>query len=85
MKELLLNHFLSVTLKDKSGNKINIDLPLELFEDRINELVEGEIDCNDEISDKDSNKPIALTLIGGIGREVLINTKEGISHRVYRK
>lgn len=78
MKELLSNHFLTVTLEDKSGKKIDVDLPLELFEGRINELVESEIDCNDEVSDKESNKPVALKLTGGIGREVLINTKEGV-------
>lgn len=73
MKDLLLNHFLSVTLEEKSGKKIEVDLPLALFEDRINELVESEIDSNSEISDEDS-KPVSLRLTGGIGRDVLINT-----------
>lgn len=79
MRELLSNHFLSVTLKDKNGKKIEVDLPLDLFEDRINELLEGEIDSNDEISDKDNIKPVALTLTGGLGRDVLINTKEALT------
>ena len=78
MQKLLLNHFLSVTLQDKNGKKTNIDLPLELFEDRINELIDGEIDCNEKLSDQDEYNPVALKLTGGIGREVLINTKEYI-------
>jgi len=78
MRELLSNHFLSVTLKDENGKKIDIDLPLNLFEERINELIEDEIDNNDLISDTVDIKPVSLTLTGGIGRDVLINTKEAL-------